>query len=183
MATSHWKSEDIESNFREELKRKLQTRRTGRVVRMDVEENADPWIIRVLKIQWDIDDGNIIPIPRESMIDFTGLLRLLITKNFKDKRAPLRPPRTPVTYPEHADANMFELLKKQDILLHRPYDSMDPVISCSKRQRTIRRCCRSRSQSAGLRKIRGSRLPIESRGDREARFGVVRSEGPFRRRE
>jgi polyphosphate kinase len=121
-------SEDIESNFLEELKRKLQTRRTGRVVRMDVEENADPWIIRVLKIQWDIDDGNIIPIPRESMIDFTGLLQVVNHKNFKDKRAPLRPPRTPVTYPEHADANMFELLKKQDILLHHPYDSMDPVI-------------------------------------------------------
>ncbi|MFZ5970584.1 MAG: polyphosphate kinase 1, partial [Bacteroidota bacterium] len=49
-------SEDIESNFLEELKRKLQTRRTGRVVRLDVQEPADPWILRILKIQWDLDD-------------------------------------------------------------------------------------------------------------------------------
>jgi len=121
-------SEDIESNFLEELKRKLQTRRTGRVVRMDVEENGDPWIVRVLKIQWDIDDGNIISVPRDSLIDFTGLLQVINHKNFKDKRAPLRPPRKPVLYPENVDINLFEWLKKQDILLHHPYDSMDPVI-------------------------------------------------------
>lgn len=121
-------SEDIESNFLEELKRKLQTRRTGRVVRMDVEQNGDPWIIRVLKIQWDIEEGNINVVPKDSLVDFTGLLQIINHKNFKDKRAPLRPPRKPVLVPEHADTNLFELLKKQDILLHHPYDSMDPVI-------------------------------------------------------
>jgi polyphosphate kinase len=121
-------SEDIESNFLEELKRKLQTRRTGRVVRMDVEQDGDPWIIRVLKIQWDIDDQNIIPVPRESLVDFTGLLQVINHKNFKDKRAPLRPPRKPVLYPENGDDNLFEILKKQDILLHHPFDSMDPVV-------------------------------------------------------
>lgn len=121
-------SEDIESNFLEELKRKLQTRRTGRVVRMDVEENADPWILRVLKIQWDIEDANINVVPKGSLVDFTGLMQIINHKNFKDKRAPLRPPRKPVLVPENADANLFELLKKQDILLHHPYDSMEPVI-------------------------------------------------------
>jgi polyphosphate kinase len=121
-------SEDIESNFLEELKRKLQTRRSGRVVRMDVEENADPWILRVLKIQWDIDDMNIIPISKESLIDFTGLLQIVNHKNFKDKRAAVRPHRKPPLYPEHADASLFDLLKKQDLLLHHPYDSMEPVL-------------------------------------------------------
>ena len=48
-------SEDIESNFLEELKRKLQTRRTGRVVRLDIQQNPDPWLLRLLKIQWDLD--------------------------------------------------------------------------------------------------------------------------------
>lgn len=121
-------SEDIESNFLEELKRKLQTRRTGRVVRIDVEEDYDPWIIRVLKIQWDVDDLNIIPVPKGSLIDFTGLLQVINHKNFKDKRAPLHPPRKPVLYPENGDVNLFEVLKKQDILLHHPYDSMEPVL-------------------------------------------------------
>jgi polyphosphate kinase len=121
-------SEDIESNFLEELKRKLQTRRTGRVVRLDVQQNADPWILRILKIQWDLDDLNIIPIPSESLLDFTGLLQIIGHRAFADRRAPLRPPRRPVLFPEQGQRDLFEVLKEKDILLHHPYDSMEPVL-------------------------------------------------------
>lgn len=122
-------SEDIESNFLDELKRKLQTRRTGRVVRLDIqEENPDPWLMRMLKIQWDISDLNIIQIPKDSLLDLTGVLQIFNHKNFKDKRAPLHPPRRPVSFPEHGTRDLFEVLKERDILLHHPYDSMDPVI-------------------------------------------------------
>jgi polyphosphate kinase len=121
-------SEDIETNFLDELKRKLQTRRTGRVVRMDVQENPDPWMMRLLKIQWDINDLNVIQIPKESLLDFTGILQVINHKSFKDKRAPLRPPRKPVSFPEYGTRDLFEVLKERDILLHHPYDSMDPVL-------------------------------------------------------
>ena len=70
-------SEDIESNFLEDLKRKLKTRRTGRVVRLDVEENPDPWMMRLLKIQWDLDDHNIFAVPKESMLEFNGLMQII----------------------------------------------------------------------------------------------------------
>jgi len=121
-------SEDIESNFLEELKRKLQTRRTGRVVRMDVQDNPDPWVMRLLKIQWDIDELNIIHVPQESLLDFTGLNQIIGHKTFKDKRAPIHPPRKPVSFPEYGTRDLFEVLKERDILLHHPYDSMDPVL-------------------------------------------------------
>ncbi len=125
-------SEDIESNFLEELKRKLQTRRTGRVVRMDMLEGADPWLIRVLKIQWDLEDLNIFTVPKESMLDLGGLTQIIGHKEFKEKRAsaqaPVRPSIRPVTYPEMGHRDLFEVLKERDILLHHPYDSMDPVL-------------------------------------------------------
>ncbi len=121
-------SEDIESNFLLELKRKLQTRRTGRVVRLDIEENPDPWLVRLLKIQWDLDEQNIFHIPKEGMIDFTGINQIIAHKEFKDKRAPLHPPRTPVSFPEFGERDIFEVLKERDVLLHHPYDSMDPVL-------------------------------------------------------
>jgi polyphosphate kinase len=121
-------SEDIESNFLLELKRKLQTRRTGRVVRLDIEENPDPWLVRLLKIQWDIDELNIFQIPREGMIDFTGINQIINQKEFKDKRTPLRPPRQPVSFPEFGTRDIFEVLKERDVLLHHPFDSMDPVL-------------------------------------------------------
>jgi polyphosphate kinase len=126
-------SEDIESNFLEELKRKLQTRRTGRVVRLDIEENPDPWLVRLLKIQWDLDDLNIFQIPKGGMIDFTGLNQIINHREFSDKRAPLHPPRKPVSFPEFGTRDIFEVLKERDILLHHPYDSMDPVLELLER--------------------------------------------------
>lgn len=121
-------SEDIETNFLDELKRKLQTRRTGRVVRLDVFGQHDPWILRLLKIQWDIDDLNIIHVPAESLPDFTGVNQILVHKNFRDKRAALRPPRKPILFPDEGARDLFEVLKDRDILLHHPYDSIEPVL-------------------------------------------------------
>lgn len=121
-------SEDIETNFLAELRRKLQTRRTGRVVRMDVMGEPDPWLLRLLKIQWDIEDDNIFRLHKDSLMDLTGFLQVIGHKAFKDKKAPLRAPRKPVLYPEQGEQDLFEVLKKQDILLHHPYDSMEPVL-------------------------------------------------------
>jgi polyphosphate kinase len=121
-------SEDIESNFLDELKRKLQTRRSGRVVRMDVEENPDPWLIRMLKIQWDLDDLNIFQIPRESMIDFSGINQIVGHKEFKNKRQQLPPQVKPISFPELGTRDLFEVLKERDILMHHPYNSMEPVL-------------------------------------------------------
>lgn len=121
-------SEDIESNFLEDLKRKLKTRRSGRVVRLEVEENPDPWMMRLLKIQWDLDDSNIFYIPKESMVDFTGLLQIVNHKEFKARRAHPRDPIKPLNFPEQGTRDLFEVLKERDILLHHPYNSMEPVL-------------------------------------------------------
>lgn len=121
-------SDDIESNFVEELKRKLKTRRTGRVVRMDVEEAPDKWMLRLLKIQWDIDENNLFTVPRNCLFDFNGLQQIINHKEFKGRRAKQHDPIKPLNFPEHGTRDLFEVLKERDILLHHPYNSMDPVI-------------------------------------------------------
>lgn len=121
-------SEDIESNFLQELKRKLQTRRTGRVVRLELQDNPDPWLLRLLKIQWDISEENIFTVPDESLFDFTGLHQIIGHKEFKSKRAPVPPPVNPLTFPEMGTRDLFEVLKERDILIQHPYNSMDPVL-------------------------------------------------------
>lgn len=121
-------SEDIESNFLEELKRKLQTRRTGRVVRLDIQEGADPWLLRMLKIQWDLDDENIFLIPKDSLIDFTGIIQIVNHAEFKSKRFQPAPQVKPLSFPEQGSRDLFEVLKERDILLHHPYNSMEPVL-------------------------------------------------------
>jgi len=121
-------SEDIETNFLEELKRKLQTRRTGRVVRLEIEENPDPWMMRLLKIQWDLDDQNIFIIPKGALIDFSGINQIVNHAEFKSKRFQPRLPVKPVSFPEQGTRDLFEVLKERDILLQHPYNSMDPVL-------------------------------------------------------
>jgi polyphosphate kinase len=121
-------SEDIESNFLEDLKRKIKTRRTGRVVRLEVQENPDPWLMRLLKIQWDLDDFNIFHVSKDSMMDFTGLLQIINHKEFKTKRLQPGEPIKPLNFPEHGSRDLFEVLKERDILLHHPYNSMEPVL-------------------------------------------------------
>lgn len=121
-------TDEIESNFLDELRTKLRQRRTGRVVRMEVQENPDPWMMRLLKIQWDIDDFNISQTPFESLIDFNGLMQIIGHKEFKGKRAQIPLPTRPLNFPDHGSQDLFEVLKERDILLHHPYNSMDPVI-------------------------------------------------------
>jgi len=121
-------SEDIESNFLEDLKRKLKTRRTGRVVRLEVEENPDPWMMRLLKIQWDLDDYNIFYVAKNSLMDYAGFNQLLANKEFKSKRTAPREPVPPLNFPELGTRDLFEVLKERDILLHHPYNSMEPVL-------------------------------------------------------
>ena len=121
-------SEDIESNFLEDLKRKIKTRRSGRVVRLEVEENPDQWMMRLLKIQWDLDDHNIFQVSKESMIDFSGLTQIVGHKEFKTKRAQRHDPIKPLNFPELGTRDLFDVLKERDILLHHPYNSMEAVL-------------------------------------------------------
>ncbi|HYG01268.1 MAG TPA: polyphosphate kinase 1 [Chryseosolibacter sp.] len=121
-------SEDIESNFLEDLKRKIKTRRSGRVVRLEVEGTPDPWMMRLLKIQWDLDEHNIFSISKESMLDFSGLQQIVQHNEFKAKRVQPRPSVKPLNFPEQGSLDLFEVLKERDILLHHPYNSMEPVL-------------------------------------------------------
>ena len=121
-------SEDIESNFLEDLKRKIKTRRSGRVVRLEIEGTPDPWMMRLLKIQWDLDDHNIFYISKESLMDFSGFQQIVSHKEFKSKRSQPPPQIKPLNFPEHGSLDLFEVLKERDVLLHHPYNSMEPVL-------------------------------------------------------
>lgn len=121
-------SEDIEANFLEEMKKKLKTRKTGRVVRMEVEEEADPWLIKQLKKRYEIGSENIKVTPEGSLIDFTCLWQIVNHEDFVSF-LPIRPKAAPpisMSDIEHQD--MFKILKDRDILLHHPYNTIEPLL-------------------------------------------------------
>ncbi|MFN9501375.1 MAG: polyphosphate kinase 1, partial [Chryseotalea sp.] len=74
------------------------------------------------------DEYNISNIPQESLIDFTGLNQIVGHKEFKTKRSQIPAPIRPLNFPESGTQDLFEVLKQRDILLHHPYNSMEPVI-------------------------------------------------------
>jgi polyphosphate kinase len=121
-------SDDMETNFLEVLKGKLKKRESGRVVRIEIESNYDHEMVKLLKHRWDVDQDNVFSIPKESVLDFTGLLQIIDHDEFKEQ-LPIQPHAVlPLTYPADSSSDIFEVLKQQDILLHHPYNNMDLVI-------------------------------------------------------
>ncbi|MGB5930489.1 MAG: polyphosphate kinase 1, partial [Cyclobacteriaceae bacterium] len=121
-------SDDIEANFLEELKRKLKTRKTGRVVRIEVEESCDRWMLRTLKNRWEIDEDNVFRVTGKSLMDLTGLWAVVNHTEFKDKMPERHPQVPPLSYPEQGETDIYDVLDKRDILLHHPYNSIEPLL-------------------------------------------------------
>ncbi|MFD2784582.1 polyphosphate kinase 1 [Hymenobacter rubripertinctus] len=120
-------SDDIDANFIKEIQSGLKTRKKGRVVRLEVEPNASAFLMQVLRERWNIDNGNVFVI--NSLIDMKGLLQILKHPNFRGKGFKQPAPVAPLSLPEEMeDGNMFEYLKHHDVLLHHPYNSIDPVV-------------------------------------------------------
>ncbi|GAA3927604.1 polyphosphate kinase 1 [Hymenobacter algoricola] len=119
-------SDDIDVDFIKEIQVGLKTRKKGRVVRLEVEKDASPVMMAVLKERWQIDNGNVFVI--NSLMDMKGLLQILKHPNFRGRST--RPPATvaPLSLPEGNEENMFEFLKHHDVLLHHPYNNIEPVV-------------------------------------------------------
>ncbi|HLT07643.1 MAG TPA: polyphosphate kinase 1 [Cyclobacteriaceae bacterium] len=121
-------SEDMDMNFLEEVKRKLNERKTGRVVRIEIEEGYSKWMINLLKERWTISDDSIFIISRSSMLDFTCFWQIIGNKRFKDKIPQPPAPVPPLSYPDAATEDIFQVLKHKNVLLHHPYNNIDPIL-------------------------------------------------------
>lgn len=121
-------SDDVEADFVDEVRRKLSGRRTGRVVRVEVEDNYSSYMMKLLKQRWEIDYDNIFV--SKSLLDFTALWQIVNHQEFKDKLPHLHSPVLPLSAGgKDFDRDLFDTLKHRDILMHHPYNSMEPVIS------------------------------------------------------
>ncbi|MDX2301944.1 MAG: polyphosphate kinase 1 [Microscillaceae bacterium] len=121
-------NEEMEDDFIDEVKKKLKSRKTGRVVRIEVEQNYSEWMMRILKRRWQIDDHNVFI--ADKLIDFTGLFQIAFYKDFIDKITPTPKPKPfwGMTEADIKDINFFEYLKEKDIILHHPYNSIEPLL-------------------------------------------------------
>ncbi|MDQ3290847.1 MAG: polyphosphate kinase 1, partial [Bacteroidota bacterium] len=119
-------SDDIDADFLQEIKIKLKTRKKGRVVRLEVEKNSSPVLMKALKERWVIDNANIFT--ADNLIDLKGLWQIIKHNQFKDKLFRQPSPVQPFSLPHDANEDLFEYLKERDVLLHHPYNSIEPVV-------------------------------------------------------
>jgi polyphosphate kinase len=83
--------------------------------------------MKVLKERWDVDNDNIFV--TNNLLDYTSLWQIINHPDFKD-RTPITPQQVPPLFfpKEGRNVGIFDILKKQDILLHHPFNSMEPVL-------------------------------------------------------
>ena len=120
--------EDIEANFLDELKAKLRNRRTGRVVRIEVEKGYDAALFTTLCQHWQVEKENIIEISPPALLDLTALEQILRDERLSMYHSAAPVPITPLTLWKHSEISLLTLLKEQDVLLHHPYNSINLLI-------------------------------------------------------
>lgn len=117
-------SEDVD-DLAVALKDELSSRRFGRAVRLEIEDDCPQSIIDYLLDEFDLD--------QQQLYQTSGpinLSRLITSFDRPELKYPTFSPVIPPVFRKQKP--IFEVLKKQDVLLHHPFDSFQPVISLLK---------------------------------------------------
>lgn len=104
------------------LKDELSSRRFGRAVRLEIEDDCPREIVNYLLDQFDLDQQQLYLIQGP-----INLSRLSTNFNRPDLKYPVFNPVIPKAF--RKQQSIFDILKKDDVLLHHPFDSFQPVIS------------------------------------------------------
>jgi polyphosphate kinase len=117
--------EEESRNLLESVRTELHNRRKGDAVRMEIESEADPEIIERLRTVFELDPWQVFPV--------NGPVNLSRLFNVYEQAArpelKFRPFAARELRLTAKSKDLFEELRRHDILLHHPFDSYDAVIS------------------------------------------------------
>jgi polyphosphate kinase len=117
--------EEESRNLLESVRAELHNRRKGDAVRMEIESEADPEIIERLGTVFELDRWQIFPV--NGPVNLSRLFNIYDAATRPDLKFHTYVPRElRLTAKSH---DLFEELRRHDILLHHPYDSYDSVLS------------------------------------------------------
>lgn len=111
-------------NLLRTIEQELRRSSRGDAVRLEVEDDCPKDFRELLLEFFDLSDADLYKV--NGPLSLTHLAPLLANDAFaKLKDRPFQPARDPAL-PPHAD--IFEVMRRQEILLHHPYDSFDPIV-------------------------------------------------------
>jgi polyphosphate kinase len=116
--------EEEAENLLRTIEQELRRSSRGDAVRLEVEADCPKDFLELLWRFFDLTEADTYKVDGPlTMTHLTPLITNDAFANLKDR--PFQPGRDPAL-PPHAD--IFEVLRRQDVLLHHPYDSFGPVI-------------------------------------------------------
>ena len=116
--------EEEAENLLRTIEHELRRSSRGDAVRLEVETDIPKDFLDLLLEFFDLTEADTYKVNGPlTMTHVTPLIANDAFANLKDR--PFQPGRDPAL-PPHAD--MFEVLRRQDVLLHHPYDSFDPIV-------------------------------------------------------
>ncbi len=116
--------EDEAEDLLQEIQKQLKKRQWGEVIRLEVEDKVDKRLLGILKEDLHIAQEDIFKI--NGPLDLTFLMKMYGIEGEDELRyAPYQPQRVPKIVPGE---DIFEAIRKGDILLHHPYQTFDPVV-------------------------------------------------------
>ncbi len=107
-----------------EIEKSLKQRRWGAAVRLEIDQEAEPRLIEILKNALELDPRDVYPVSGPLNLDFLtkDLYKLSGYDHLKYE------PYTPKQLPFKEGQTLFDAIAEKDILLYHPYDSFDPVV-------------------------------------------------------
>jgi polyphosphate kinase len=119
-----WLDEDEVKNLRQALQSELTARQFGVAVRLEVARNCPPQLADFLLHQFDIDRSRLYAVDGP-----VNMVRLRELGNHVLDPELVFPPFSPGVVHAGWDGALFAMLRKQDILLHHPFQSFQTVAS------------------------------------------------------
>jgi len=117
--------EEEARNLLESVRAELHNRRKGDAVRLEIEADADPEIIDRLRTVFELDPWQVFPV--NGPVNLSRLFNVYEQVQRPDlKYRPFAPRELRLTAKSQ---NLFEELRRHDVLLHHPFDSYDAVVS------------------------------------------------------
>ncbi|MDY6045965.1 MAG: RNA degradosome polyphosphate kinase, partial [Anaerobutyricum sp.] len=117
--------EDDAEDLLKEIEKQLKKRQWGEVIKFEYEEKMDKRLVKYMKKQLKVHSDDMYAI--SGPLDLTFLMKCYGLKGFGEyKEKPYVPQ---INQELRADGDIFEQIRKGDVLLHHPYESFDPIIA------------------------------------------------------
>ena len=117
--------EDDAADLLIEIEKQLKKRQWGEAIRLEVEDNIDKRLLKILRKELKLGEEAIFKI--NGPLDLTFLMKVYGLEGFDHLKEEKYTPQQPKML--NPGRNLFEQIREHDILLHHPYESFDPVVN------------------------------------------------------